>query len=101
MDRLYCDLAEKAESVHFEMMPGYCENYIDSDLEERMDFAQLTSSMVLALRRKVNIKVRQPLAKIIIPVLDAHVQEQIEKVKQLVLNEVNLSMIPQGLSPRR
>ncbi|MDD2594649.1 MAG: isoleucine--tRNA ligase [Bacteroidales bacterium] len=90
MDRLYCDLAEKAESVHFEMMPGYCENYIDSDLEERMDFAQLTSSMVLALRRKVNIKVRQPLAKIIIPVLDAHVQEQIEKVKQLVLNEVNV-----------
>lgn len=93
MDRLYCDLVPEADSVHFVMMPDCCEADIDSDLEERMSLAQLGSSMVLALRRKVNIKVRQPLAKIIIPVLDAHIQHQIEMVKQLILGEVNVKEV--------
>jgi Isoleucyl-tRNA synthetase len=90
MDRLYCDLVPGAESVHFELMPSYSEEYIDADLEERMAIAQQSSSMILALRRKVNIKVRQPLAKIIIPVLDSRIEEQMERVKQLILGEVNV-----------
>ena len=63
---------------------------VDKDLEERMELAQRASSMVLALRRKVNIKVRQPLSKIMIPVIDGRVKEQLEKVKQLLLGEVNV-----------
>ena len=90
MERLWCDLVPGAASVHFEQMPACCESEIDTALEERMALAQQATSMVLALRRKVNIKVRQPLAKIIIPVLDASLQEQIEKVKQLILTEVNV-----------
>lgn len=93
MDRLYCDLVPGAESVHYELMPSCNDKLIDKDLEERMDLAQRCSSMVLALRRKVNIKVRQPLAKIVIPVLDKNLQEQLEKVKALVLNEVNVKEI--------
>lgn len=90
MDRLYCDLVPEAESVHFVMMPDYCADHIDADLEQRMGIAQLSTSMILALRRKVNIKVRQPLAKIIIPVLDNTIQQQIEKVQNLILGEVNV-----------
>jgi len=90
MDQLYCDLVPDGGSVHFVQMPAADESCIDSDLEQRMDLAQKSSSMVLALRRKVNIKVRQPLAKIIIPVIDAKVESQLEQVKQLVLNEVNV-----------
>ncbi len=90
MDELYKDLVSNAKSVHFEMMPDFCEANIDTDLEQRMELAQQSSSMVLALRRKVNIKVRQPLAKIIIPVLDAKIEEQLEKVKSLILGEVNI-----------
>ena len=90
MDRLYCDLVKDAESVHFEKMPRFDEALIDSDLEERMSLAQQCCSMVLALRRKVNINVRKPLAKIIIPVLDSEVERRLDKVKQLVLAEVNV-----------
>ena len=90
MERLWCDLVPGAESVHFEQMPACCEAEIDTALEERMALAQQSTSMVLALRRKVNIKVRQPLAKIIVPVIDPSLQEQIEKVKQLILTEVNV-----------
>ncbi len=90
MDRLWCDLVPGAESVHFEQMPDFDETLIDTDLEERMALAQQCCSMVLALRRKVNINVRKPLAKIVIPVLDDKVQEQLGKVKQLVLTEVNV-----------
>ena len=90
MDLLWCDLVPEAESVHFEQIPVQCEKYIDPALEERMDLAQKSSSMVLALRRKVNIKVRQPLAKLIIPVLDRSIEEQLELVKELILNEVNV-----------
>ena len=90
MDRLWCDLTPAAESVHFEKMPVADLSQVDSALEERMSLAQQCCSMVLALRRKVNIKVRQPLAKLIIPVLDQRVQEQLGKVMNIVLTEVNV-----------
>jgi isoleucyl-tRNA synthetase len=63
---------------------------IDKDLEERMALAQRATSMVLALRRKAEINVRKPLSKIIIPVIDARVKDQLELVKGLILNEVNV-----------
>ena len=94
-DRLFCDLIaatgrEKVESVHLSEFPVCNEALIDKNLEERMQMAQDVSSMVLALRRKVNIKVRQPLQTIMVPVVDAHQQESIEAVKALILNEVNV-----------
>ena len=98
MERLFLDLnavsgLHPETSVHLVLMPEVEEKYIDKDLEERMALAQLSTSMVLALRKKVNIKVRQPLAKIIIPVLDPKIQEQLEKVKNLVLNEINVKEV--------
>ena len=98
MERLFLDLnavsgLHSENSVHLVLMPEVEEKYIDKDLEERMALAQLSTSMVLALRKKVNIKVRQPLAKIIIPVLDPKIQEQLEKVKNLVLSEINVKEV--------
>lgn len=94
MDRLYLDLTagstDDARSVHYARMPQYNEAVVDKDLEERMELAQRASSMVLALRRKVNIKVRQPLSKLVIPVLNDGVKAQLEKVKSLLLGEVNV-----------
>ena len=90
MERMYLDLVPGAGSVHFESMPVYDAACVDKDLEERMDLAQRASSMVLALRRKVNIKVRQPLSKLVIPVIDKKIEEQLEKVKTLLLGEVNV-----------
>ena len=95
MDRLYLDLTgsdadSEFRSVHFVAMPVWNEAAVDKDLEERMELAQKASSMVLALRRKVNIKVRQPLSKIVIPVISDKVKEQLEKVKTLLLGEVNV-----------
>ncbi|MCQ2184102.1 MAG: isoleucine--tRNA ligase [Bacteroidales bacterium] len=90
MDRLYLDLVPGAQSVHLELMPDYDESLIDSDLEDRMALAQRASSMVLALRRKVNIKVRQPLGKLVIPVLSDKVRQQLLAVKNLLLVEVNV-----------
>ena len=91
MDRLYLDLVEgESESVHYVAMPEYNAEVVDKDLEERMALAQRATSMVLALRRKAEINVRKPLSKIIIPVIDAHVKEQLELVKTLILNEVNV-----------
>ncbi|GHU54989.1 isoleucine--tRNA ligase [Bacteroidia bacterium] len=94
-DKLYLDLIavtgrEQAESVHLVDYPVANDTLIDKDLEERMKIAQDVSSMVLALRRKVNIKVRQPLKTIMVPVVDARQQENIELVKNLILNEVNV-----------
>ena len=94
-DRLYSDLIavtgrDTVLSVHLSDFPKCREDLIDKDLEERMQMAQSISSMVLALRRKVNIKVRQPLQTIMIPVIDAHQQAAIEAVKTLILNEVNV-----------
>jgi isoleucyl-tRNA synthetase len=90
MDRLYTDLVEDADSVHYVAMPEYDETVVDKNLEERMALAQRATSMVLALRRKAEVNVRKPLSKIIIPVIDAHVKDQLELVKGLILNEVNV-----------
>ena len=91
MDRLYLDLVEgESESVHYVAMPAYDESVVDKDLEERMALAQRATSMVLALRRKAEINVRKPLSKIIIPVIDEKVKEQLEAVKELILGEVNV-----------
>ncbi len=80
-------------SVHHADFPVADEAVIDKDLEERMQLAQDISSLVLSIRKKVNIKVRQPLQKILIPVLDAHVTEQIQKVADIILTEVNVKEI--------
>lgn len=94
-DRLFLDLVSvtgrsKADSVHLTKFPEADESLIDSDLEARMEMAQKITSMVLALRRKVNIKVRQPLQSIMIPAVDDTQRKHIEAVKQLLVNEVNV-----------
>jgi isoleucyl-tRNA synthetase len=95
MDMLFRDLnmttgKHKEDSVHLVLFPGYDDNLIDKDLEERMDIAQRISSMILGLRRKVSIKVRQPLAKVLIPLPDKSFRKKFEAVKDLVLTEVNV-----------
>ena len=89
-DELWLALVSGAECVHYELMPGSDSALIDSGLEERMALAQKATSMVLALRRKVSIKVRQPLGKMVIPVLSEKLRAQLEQVKGLVLGEVNV-----------
>lgn len=89
-DRLYHDLGGQSESVHLDSWPVADTNAIDFDLEERMGMAQKITSMVLALRRKVNIKVRQPLAQIMIPAVDTEQRKHIEAVADLIRNEVNV-----------
>jgi isoleucyl-tRNA synthetase len=89
-DELYHDLGGEKDSVHLDMFPVYDETKIDQDLESRMEMAQKITSMVLALRRKVNIKVRQPLQSIMIPTASDEQQKYIEAVKELILNEVNV-----------
>ena len=94
-DRLYCDLMsathrEAFDSVHLAHYPEAKEEYIDHDLEERMSIAQKITSMILALRRKVNIKVRQPLQQIMIPAVDDEQRKHIEAIAELVKNEVNV-----------
>jgi len=93
-DRIFTDLNSVSGhhtegSVHLAPFPSYDEKLIDKDLEERMEIAQKMSSMILALRRKVNIRVRQPLAKIMVPVTDPHFRESFEAVRPLILAEVN------------
>nr|WP_321405974.1 isoleucine--tRNA ligase [uncultured Carboxylicivirga sp.] len=95
MDRLFNDLNQMSGrftdvSVHLAQFPSYDESLIDSSLEERQQYAQEISSMVLGLRRKVNLKVRQPLNKIMIPILDETFEHQLEAIKSLVLTEVNV-----------
>lgn len=94
-DRIFTDLnavsgRHSEVSVHLSSFPVADISLVDRDLEEKMALAQKVSSMVLALRRKVNIKVRQPLSKILIPVLDPVVKEHIEAVRSLILSEVNI-----------
>lgn len=94
-DRLFKDLEavtgrDKSISVHLAKFPVCNEALIDSELEARMQMAQDVTSMVLALRRKVNIKVRQPLQCIMIPILDESQRAHIEAVKALILSEVNV-----------
>jgi len=97
-DRLFCDLndvtgKDRSGSIHLSNFPVTDEKLIDKALEERMELAQKISSMVLSIRKKENLRVRQPLNKIRIPVLDAHYQEQVEAVKDLILAEVNVKEI--------
>lgn len=94
-DQLYMDLVSVTHrdnvcSVHLADFPVADITYIDSELEARMGLAQKITSMTLALRRKVNIKVRQPLQKIMIPATDMEQQQRIEAVQELILNEVNV-----------
>ncbi len=89
-DQLYHDLGGELESVHLEQFPVADEALIDTELEARMGMAQKITSMVLALRRKVNIKVRQPLQQIMVPAVDDEQRRHIEAVKDLILNEVNV-----------
>ena len=97
-DRLYQDLMNAThlhteESVHLTLFPTAKEGSIDSDLERRMQLAQNITSMVLSLRKKEKIRVRQPLQKIMIPASDEHVKAQINAVKDLVLSEVNVKSL--------
>ena len=89
-DQLYKDLGGELDSVHLDKFPVADDSLIDQDLEARMQMAQKITSMVLALRRKVNIKVRQPLQAIMIPAVDETQQKHIEAVKDLIQNEVNV-----------
>ena len=95
MDRLFIDLngitgRHKEDSVHLVLFPEYDRALIDKELEERMDIAQKISSMILGLRRKVGIKVRQPLARIMVPVTERSFRDKFEAVKDLILAEVNV-----------
>ena len=89
-DELYHDLGGKLESVHLEKWVVANENAIDTDLETRMDMAQRITSMVLALRRKVNIKVRQPLSQIMVPPTDDKQRQHIAAMADLIKSEVNV-----------
>ena len=97
-ERLFNDLnsvtgLEKAGSVHLCDFPAYHAGMVDKDLEERMQLAQKICSLVLSLRKKQNLKVRQPLRKIMLPVLDEHFQKQVESVQNLILSEVNVKEV--------
>ncbi len=97
-EQLYRDLnnvtgRNKAESVHLTDFPVADKTFIDKALEERMEAAQLISSLVLSLRKKANIRVRQPLSKIMIPVKDEAMKAQLEKVSHLIMSEVNIKGI--------
>ncbi len=81
------------ESVHLAQFPEFDETLINKDLEDKMALAQKITSMVLALRRKVNIKVRQPLSKILIPALNKTQLEHIEQMKDIILAETNIKEI--------
>ncbi|MBN8696482.1 MAG: isoleucine--tRNA ligase [Bacteroidetes bacterium] len=98
MDRLYTDLnavtkRDASESIHLSNFPVVDEKQIDKDLEERMELAQKISSMILSIRKKENIRVRQPLTTIQIPVLEDSIKAKIEAVKDLILSEVNVKNI--------
>lgn len=95
MERLFNDLNKVAgkdeeHSVHLTLFPLWNDDFIDEELEKRMQVAQKVSSMVLGLRRKVSIKVRQPLSKIMIPLTNDGFKERFEAVKDLILSEVNV-----------
>ncbi|MCT1529509.1 isoleucine--tRNA ligase [Sphingobacterium daejeonense] len=97
-DQLYLDLnaatgKESFESVHLADYPAYHAELVDKELEERMALAQDISSLTLSLRKKTGINVRQPLSKILVPVLDSSFQSKVEKVKDLILSETNIKDI--------
>ncbi len=98
-DWLYQNLTEilpaeaKSESVHLTILPDADQTLVDNELNERMELAQNISSMVLSLRKKMSINVRQPLAKVLIPVLDDTFKNKVELVKDLILSETNIKEI--------
>ncbi len=97
-DWLYSNLNKvsgkiERESVHLADYPTVDTSVIDTDLEERMSLAQDLSSLILSLRKKLNIKVRQPLSKVLVPTSDAHLQAQIKKVEDIILSEVNVKSL--------
>jgi isoleucyl-tRNA synthetase len=89
-DQLYLDLGGQKESVHLDDYPVVDETYIDTELETRMEMAQKITSMVLALRKKVNMKVKQPLKSLMIPAVDDAQRNAIELVSNIILDEVNV-----------
>jgi isoleucyl-tRNA synthetase len=94
-EKLFTDLnsvssREKVQSVHHSLFPIFNEKHVHPALEERMDLAQRITSLTLALRKKVNIRVRQPLNKILIPLIDENLKHQVDSVKALILAEVNV-----------
>lgn len=98
MDKLYRDLtlatqSEEFDSVHLAKFPKYVDNFVDKSLESKMQKAQTISSLVLSLRKKEMIKVRQPLQKVMIPVLDENQKAEIEAVSDLIKAEVNVKEI--------
>jgi len=97
-DKLYTDLnkvtkKEKFESVHLADFPVYHKDLVNKALEERMQLAQDISSLTLSLRKKVGIEVRQPLQRILLPILDKNFRHQVEQVKDLILSETNIKDI--------
>lgn len=95
-DRLFRDLTnadKESQSVHLSHFPKADNSVINTDLERKMKLAQRISSMILGLRRKVNIRVRQPLQKILIPVLDERMKNDIAEVENIILSEVNIKEI--------
>ncbi len=97
-DRLFRDLNDatgriEETSVHLALWPEVKDSEIDEDLEKRMSLAQTASSLVLSLRKKENIRVRQPLQKIMVPVADADFEKHLRQVQDLVLNEVNVKEV--------
>ncbi len=98
MDNLFCDLSSVVNknnkiSVHLADFPKSKENLINTDLEEKMQLAQTISNLSLSLRKKEQIRVRQPLQKILIPVLNSKMKERIESVKNIILSEINVKEI--------
>jgi len=98
MDKIFRELnavtrRHKVDSVHLTGFPVFNESLIDKDLEERMEIAQIVSSMILSLRRRVNIKVRQPLNRMMIPVPEKGFIEKFESVKSLIQSEVNVKEV--------
>lgn len=97
-DRLFIDLNSvtgklEADSVHLTDFPKPDLSRLDKKLEERMELAQIISSLVLSIRKKTNLRVRQPLNKIMIPLLSDQLREQVEAVKSLILSEVNVKSL--------
>ncbi|MFA6248601.1 MAG: isoleucine--tRNA ligase, partial [Mucilaginibacter sp.] len=97
-ERLYTDLnsvtgKEEFESVHLAYYPKYHNDLVDADLEESMQLAQDISSLVLSIRKKIEVPVRRPLMKILLPILDKNFKDKVERVKELILSETNVKSI--------
>ena len=92
-DLLYCDLSPECDSVHLADFPLFNQGLINKDLEYKMGLAQKVSSLILSLRKKTRIKVRQPLLRVLIPSIDKDFEIAINDVKTVILSEVNIKSI--------